>query len=151
MSEQTDHLRDLLRSKGLRLTSQRRLILDVLEQSETHLHAEAIHDRVKARDPDISLATVYRTLKVLKEVGIVQERILDRQGQKHQYEMAAKTHHHFTCLECGKVIEFESSLIEQESDDLAKRLDLDVVNMRVHLDGYCPDCKQVASTADQGL
>ena len=98
----------------------------------------------KERDPNISLATVYRTLKVLKEAGIVQERILDREGQKHYYEMAAKAHYHFTCLECDRVIEFESPLIEQASQELAQELDLEVVHTRVHLDGYCPDCRETA-------
>jgi Fe2+ or Zn2+ uptake regulation protein len=73
---------------------------------------------------------------------------LDREGQKHHYEVAAKAHYHFTCLECGQVIEFESPLIEQASDDLAEELGVEVVHTRVHLDGYCPDCKQNISTPE---
>lgn len=134
----------IFQATGRRLTSQRRLLLEVLTECHDHLDAEAIYALAKERDPNISLATVYRTLKVLKEVGIVQERMLDRERQKHYYEMAAEAHYHFACLSCGKVIEFESPLIEQASAELAERLHLDVVHMRIHLEGYCSDCKQKA-------
>jgi Fur family ferric uptake transcriptional regulator len=135
---------EIFQATGRRLTSQRLLLLEVLTECQDHLDAEAIYTLAKERDPNISLATVYRTLKVLKEEGIVQERLLDRERQKHHYEMAAQAHYHFTCLECGQVIEFESSLIEQACAELADRLNLDVVHARVHLEGYCTDCKQKA-------
>lgn len=137
----TEAMTQIFHATGRRLTSQRRLLLEVLTERDDHLDAEAIYALAKKRDPNISLATVYRTLKVLKEVGVVQERILDREGQRHHYELTTEAHYHFTCLKCGRVIEFESPLIEQASDELAKRLQLDVVHARVHLDGYCPDCR----------
>jgi Fe2+ or Zn2+ uptake regulation protein len=146
-----DGMTQIFHSTGRRLTSQRRLLLEVLSQCEDHLDAEEIYVLAKERDPNISLATVYRTLKVLKEAGIVQERMLDRERQRYHYEMAAKAHYHFTCLECERVIEFESPLIEQASDELANELGLEVVHMRVHLDGYCPDCKEKISVAEENL
>jgi Fe2+ or Zn2+ uptake regulation protein len=73
VSESSDHLRDALRAAGRRLTSQRRLILEVLEESDQHLDAEALYEQVKVRDPDVSLATIYRTLAVFKEVLREQE------------------------------------------------------------------------------
>ena len=136
-----ENVTQILHASGRRVTSQRRLLLDVLSECQEHLDAEAIYALAKERDPNISLATVYRTLKVLKEVGVVQERHLDHEGPKHHYEMAARAHYHFTCLECGQVIEFESALIEQACEELAERLDLDIVHTRVHLEGYCPGCK----------
>ena len=144
-----DGMTQIFQAAGRRLTSQRRLLLEVLTECEDHVDAEAIYALAKKRDPNISLATVYRTLKMLKEAGIVQERHLDREGQKHHYEMAAKAHYHFTCLECGQVIEFESPLIKQVSDDLAEELHVEVVHTRVNLDGYCPDCKQKSSTPEE--
>ena len=141
----TEGMTQILQATGRRMTSQRRLLLEVLAECDDHLDAEGIYVLAKERDPNISLATVYRTLKVLKEAGIVQERILDREGQKHYYELAARAHYHFTCLECGRVMEFESPLIEQATHELARELDLEVVHTRVHLDGYCPDCKQPPS------
>jgi Fur family ferric uptake transcriptional regulator len=137
----SEGITQILQASGRRLTSQRRLLLEILNECHGHLDAEAIYALAKERDSNISLATVYRTLKVLKEIGIVQERILDSEGQKRHYEMAAKAHYHFTCLECGRVIEFESPLIERASREVAGQLDLEIVHTRLHLDGYCPDCR----------
>ncbi|GAB4535686.1 MAG: transcriptional repressor [Anaerolineae bacterium] len=147
----TKGMTEIFHTTGRRLTSQRRLLLEVLTQCDEHLDAEGIYELAKDRDPNISLATVYRTLKVFKEVGIVQERMLDHEGQRHHYEVAAKAHYHFTCLGCGRVIEFESHLIEQASDELARELDLEVVHTRVHLDGYCTDCKGPVSVSEGEL
>lgn len=140
---------EIFQTTGRRLTSQRRLLLKVLAECEEHLDAEAIYELAKEQDPNISLATVYRTLKVLKEVGLVEERILDREGQKRQYEMTDRDHYHFTCLGCGQVIEFESPLIQEASAELAERLHLDVVQTRVHLDGYCADCQRKDPTPEE--
>jgi Fe2+ or Zn2+ uptake regulation protein len=140
----------IFQATGRRLTSQRRLLLEVLTECHDHLDAETIYDLAKRRDPNISLATVYRTLKVLKAEGIVQERMLAREGQKRHYEMAANAHYHFTCLECGQVIEFESALIEQACQQLAERLKLDVAHTRVNLDGHCSDCTQLVRMPEDG-
>jgi len=141
----TDGMTQIFHATGRRMTSQRRLLLEGLSECDAHVDAEGIYALATERDPNISLATVYRTLKVLEEAGIVQKRMLDREGQKHYYEMAAKAHYHFTCIECGRVIEFESPLIKQASHELAQELDLEVVHTRVHLDGYCPGCKETPS------
>jgi len=131
-----------LQATGRRLTSQRRLLLKVLAESRAHLDAEEIYALAKEKDPNISLATVYRTLNVLTEAGIVQERANIRDGQRHYYEVTDTIHYHFTCLGCQRVIEFEAPLIEQAIAELAERLNLDIVHTRVHADGYCPACQQ---------
>jgi Fe2+ or Zn2+ uptake regulation protein len=136
-----------LQATGRRLTTQRRLLLKVLAQSRAHLDAEEIYALAKEKDPNISLATVYRTLNVLTEAGIVQERANIRDGQRHYYEVTDTIHYHFTCLSCQRVIEFEAPLIEQAIAELAERLNLDIVHTRVHADGYCPACQQKMMTA----
>ncbi len=109
MNKQGDVLRNVFHRAGKRLTTQRRLIREVLEANEGHLDVEAIHDRVKIRDPNISLATVYRTLAVLKEMGRVEEHGL---GEDHGHYEAVhdRPHYHFACLGCGKAIEFDAPL-----------------------------------------
>ena len=104
MSDVEEHLQKALRSAGRRLTPQRRLILQVLEESSSHLDADALYEQVKARDPEVSLATVYRTLAVLREIGLVET---TRLGQDHgHYETVRDApHYHFTCLKCGEVID----------------------------------------------
>jgi Fe2+ or Zn2+ uptake regulation protein len=140
MIAQSDHLRDIFRAAGRRLTSQRRLILEVLRNSDKHLDAEALHDRVKAHNPDISLATIYRTLAVLKEMGLVEEH---RLGEEHcHYEQVQdEPHYHFTCLGCGKVIEFDAPLVAQIKRELNEREGVQVTNAHLHLSGYCAQCQ----------
>ena len=132
MSDLGERLQDALRLAGRRLTPQRRLILQVLEESDGHLDADALYDRVKARDPDVSLATVYRTLAVLREIGLVEE---CRLGEDHgHYEaVRAEPHYHFACLRCGKVIEFDTSLVAQ-----IEQLAVDRCCTDIHGNGIVP-------------
>jgi Fe2+ or Zn2+ uptake regulation protein len=138
--ESNDHLRATLRAAGRRLTSQRRLILEVLEESDEHLDAEALYAQVKVRDPDVSLATIYRTLAVLKEVGLVEEH---RLGEDHGHYEAAldEPHYHFTCLGCGEVIEFDAPLVVWIKQELSEREGVRVTSTHLHMSGYCARCQ----------
>ena len=117
-------------------------MLEVLENSEKHLDAEALHERVRVRNPNVSLATVYRTLTVLKEMGLVEEH---RLGQEHAHYEAAQDapHYHFVCLECGRVIEFESPLVKQAIQRFSQEQGLCVTDTHVRLSGYCPRCTEL--------
>ena len=143
MSDSGERLQDALRSAGRRLTPQRRLILQVLEESNGHLDADALYDRVKARDPDVSLATVYRTLAVLREIGLVEEH---RLGQNHGHYEAVRQepHYHFTCLRCGKVIEFDTPLVAQVEQELYEQEGVRVTSTHLHVSGYCAQCRDIA-------
>jgi len=140
MDEARDHLRDVFQVAGRRLTSQRRLIHDVLQESDEHLDAESLHDRVKVRDGGVGLATVYRTLAVLKEMGLVEEH---RLGEEHgHYEAVGDgPHYHFTCLGCGKVIEFDTPLVAQIQRELSERDGVSIIGTHLHLSGYCAECQ----------
>ena len=140
MSTEVDHLRDLFHGEGRRLTQQRRLVLEELAGSTQHLDVEALHDRVKARDPDISLATVYRTLNVLKEMGLVEERGL---GEGHSHYEAARSnpHYHFVCVRCGEVIEFDTPFVRQAAAQLAERHGVLITDAHLRLSGYCRACR----------
>jgi len=150
MNEPNDHLRDTFHAAGRRLTSQRRVILRVLEQSGTHLDAEALHDRVKLQDPGISLATVYRTLAALKEMGLVEEH---RLGEEHgHYEpVPERPHYHFTCLGCGRVLEFDTPLVAQVERELSEREGVRVVGAHLHLSGYCAQCQEQGDGQGGGM
>ncbi|MCK4722357.1 MAG: transcriptional repressor, partial [Dehalococcoidia bacterium] len=92
--------------KGQRITSQRRLLLDLLRQSEGHLDADELYRRAKEQEPRLSLSTVYRSLRLFKELGLIEERHFIE--EHHHYEARSETeHHHVVCRGCGKVIEFE--------------------------------------------
>jgi Fe2+ or Zn2+ uptake regulation protein len=135
-----DHLRDTFHAQGRRLTSQRRLILGVLEECDGHLDAEALFVQARARDPDISLATVYRTLAVLKEMGLVEEHSL---GEEHSHYEAVhgQPHYHFVCLGCGEVIEFDAPLTREIARDVSEQEGVCITNVRLHLSGYCARCQ----------
>jgi Fur family ferric uptake transcriptional regulator len=139
VSDLSDRLHDALRAIGGRLTPQRRLILQVLEASDEHLDAEALYDRVRARDPDVSLATVYRTLAILREIGLVEEH---RLGEDHAHFEAVRDepHYHFTCLRCGNVIEFDTDLVAQIEQSLHAQEGVRVVSSQLHIQGYCASC-----------
>jgi Fur family peroxide stress response transcriptional regulator len=143
MSDSGERLQDALRAAGRRLTPQRRLILQVLEESDLHLDAEALYDRVKARDPDVSLATVYRTLAVLREMGLVEEH---RLGEDHGHYEAVhqEPHYHFSCLRCGKVIEFDTPLVAQVEQALCEQEGVCVTSIHLHVSGYCAQCRDIA-------
>ena len=98
-----NRFRDTLRSSGRRMTPKRALVLDILEHSDAHLDAETIWHLARGRDQSLNLATIYRTLAVLKEMGLVDQRYFARAHKREMYETARKPeHYHFTCLDCGK-------------------------------------------------
>lgn len=140
MSEKKNHLRDIFRAAGRRLTPQRRLILAVLRESDEHLDAEALYDQAKIHDPNISLATVYRTLAVLKDMRLVEEHRLGEE-RGHYERVRDKPHYHFTCLSCGKVIEFDTPLVAQIQQELSEREGMCVTGAHLHLSGYCARCQ----------
>jgi Fe2+ or Zn2+ uptake regulation protein len=119
---------------------QRRLILDVLKDSEEHLEADAVHDRAKKQAPGLSLATVYRTLALLKEMGLVEEHRLG-EGHSHYEAMQEEPHYHFTCQCCDKVIEFDTSLVAEINHELSEREGIQVTTAHLHLTGYCRECQ----------
>jgi len=140
MAESRDLLRDAFRQAGRRLTPQRCLILDILKDSEEHLDAEAVHDRAKRRAPDISLATVYRALSLLGEMGFVEEHRLG-EGHSHYEAVHEEPHYHFTCLRCGKVIEFDAPLISRIKREISEQEGMEITKAHLHLVGYCQECR----------
>ncbi|WP_347310232.1 Fur family transcriptional regulator [Defluviimonas sp. SAOS-178_SWC] len=121
-------------TKGLRMTEQRRVIAQVLEESEDHPDAEVLYTRACAIDPKISLATVYRTLKLFDEAGILDK--LEFGDGRARYEDAERAHHdHLIDLTTGAVIEFVDAEIEALQDRIAKRLGYRLKGHRLELFG----------------
>ncbi len=121
-------------SKGLRITEQRRVIAQVLSQIDDHPDVDSLHRRVVAIDPRISIATVYRTVKLFEEAGI-----LDRhefQGGRSRYEMVQDEHHdHLINVETGEVVEFHDPELEALQARIAARLGYRLVDHRMELYG----------------
>jgi Fur family ferric uptake transcriptional regulator len=120
--------------KGLRMTGQRRVIAKVLEDADDHPDVEEMYNRASAIDDNISIATVYRTVKLLEETGII-ERHEFRDGRA-RYEIVADNHHdHLIDLKTGNVIEFESEEIEALQEKIARKLGYKLVDHRLELYG----------------
>ncbi len=135
---------DALRSAGKRVTAERRLLIRIIGNN-SHLDANQIYLQAKKEDPKINLSTVYRTVKVFSELGLVDSSDLG-QGHDH-YELSLKNHYHCICLGCGKVIEIPAFLPLAK---VGKEYNFDVVAGKVELFGYCEECqkKRAASTND---
>jgi Fur family ferric uptake transcriptional regulator len=130
-----------LRKSGKRVTSQRALILDIIQKGRGHLGADEIYLRARAVQPRISLSTVYRTLKAFKEPGLIEELHFD--DSHHHYEIKpARKHHHLVCLGCGKIVEFQYSLARQLKRSVPEFEDFEIVDAELHLTGYCPQCRR---------
>ncbi|MBN1953936.1 MAG: transcriptional repressor [Anaerolineae bacterium] len=136
-----NHWIETLQAHGYRLTRQRRLIIKILEESHEHLDAETLYDRVRACDESIGLATVYRTLSLLKQVGLVEEH---RLGAEHShFEATPETpHYHFTCRHCGRVIEFAAPEVLNVARELSAREGLHVTDVHLFLSGCCARCQK---------
>ncbi len=127
--------------KGQRVTSQRRLLLDILRRSEGHLDADELYRLAKEREPRLSLSTVYRALSLFKELGLVEERHFAE--EHHHYEVKReREHHHLICLGCGKVIEFEYPLTKRMKEDVSRQCGFEILNASVSLEGYCERCRE---------
>jgi Fur family ferric uptake transcriptional regulator len=121
-------------ARGLRMTEQRRTIAAVLSDSDDHPDVEELHRRSAARDPNISLATVYRTVKLLEEQGILDR--LDFGDGRARYEDAERDHHdHLIDMNSGDVIEFVDREIEALQRRVAERLGYELIGHRLELYG----------------
>ena len=119
---------------GLRVTGQRRIVAEVLEAADDHPDVETIHARAAARDPGISVATVYRTVKLFEESGLLERREFG--DGRARYEDAERDHHdHLIDMQTGEVIEFVDPEIEALQERIARRLGYDLKGHRLELFG----------------
>ena len=136
-------IQDSLRERGVRLTRQRRLLLDLIDNSGLHLDAESLYQMAKEKDPKLNRVTVYRTLKLLKEGGLVDELDLAHfEGEKHYYETRLKQEHaHIICLRCGKVEEFFGEPLQKLRRQVESHFGFQIVLARTEVGGYCSHCQ----------
>ena len=136
-------LRTALESRGVRLTRQRCALLEVMDQAEQHLTADAILERAQKIDPRVHRVTVYRTLEMLKKRGLLDELdLLHIHGHGHYYEShGPRDHIHVACLRCGKVREVESELFEQLKRQIAQDTGIKITVSRAEIGGYCESCR----------
>lgn len=139
-------LRDHVLRNKLKSSTRRELILETLATAGRHVTAEELLRDVRVRDPRIGAATVYRTLRVLQDSGIVAERHFE--GGASRFELLGDDHHdHLICTVCGTIVEFEDDLIEQEQKRVAVAYGYELLMHRHELYGICPKCRAGNATS----
>jgi len=131
----------VIRDLGLKVTSQRLLILEIVRNGASHFTAQDVFEKVAARNPDIGFATVYRFLRTLSEHNYVSE--VRMGGMPARYEWAGKRHHdHLTCVSCARIVEFENSEIESLQERVAKQFGFVLTDHVLELYGVCQECRR---------
>jgi Fur family ferric uptake transcriptional regulator len=129
-----DRIEKLCVEKGMRMTEQRRVIARIVSESHDHPDVEELHRRAAAVDPHISIATVYRTVRLFEESGILERH--DFRDGRSRYEEVPETHHdHLIDMKSGKVIEFVEPEIERLQQEIARKLGYKLVDHRLELYG----------------
>ncbi len=131
---------NVFKEKGLRLTPQRRLIIDLIHDNEDRLTAEEIINHVQARMPGINKSTVYRTLELLERAGCVYKTELDSQSIYHHPEEGH--HHHLVCTRCGKTVDCEEALFAPVERSLEENFDFNVRFEHMVISGLCKECRK---------
>jgi Fe2+ or Zn2+ uptake regulation protein len=131
--------------QGHPLTNQRRLLLELLRDAEGHVDAKELYRRAGARDESISPATVYRSLNLFKELGLVDEM---RLGKIRCYYEAKQSpeHQHLICQGCGKVMEFQNPYFRKLIEAVRREHGFKVTKAELYLEGYCPECEKKEKT-----
>ena len=132
-----------LKRRGIRLTRQRQILLELIDKSGKHLDAESLFLLAQEKDPKLNRVTVYRTLKMLKLGGLVDELdLMHYGGDQHYYETRMKQEHaHVICLRCGKVEEFFGDLLQKLRRQIESHFGFQIVLARTEIGGYCSHCQ----------
>ena len=129
-----------LRHHGLRSTEQRRRILEVFFATTSHVSIEELLAEVRHREPGISYATVYRTLRLLAQCGVATEHQFADGLSRYEVADHRGHHDHLICVDCGRIVEFEDPQIEERQRELARRHDFEVLGHKHELYGRCRTC-----------
>jgi Fur family ferric uptake transcriptional regulator len=141
--------KEIFKEKGLRWTLPREMVLDVLSKTSGHLSGEDIYMSIHQKCNAVGLATVYRTLELLTDIGIVRK--FEFGDGKSRYELVENKmkghHHHLVCIRCGKVIDYnefidkDKDFIEELEKELSKKYKFQITSHEVYFYGLCQDCQ----------
>ena len=136
-----------LAARRVRITVQRRLLVGIIQDSLRHLDAATLLEIAKKQDPDIDRATVYRTIALLKDRGLIDELdLMHIEGEKHYYEAKTNRDHcHMACFRCGAIMEYASSSLEKLKEEMVKQSGFQIRVVRMEVGGFCKRCRKAAS------
>ena len=147
-----EKVKDLLREKGLKVTSQRLMVLNILSaHGDEHLTVEEIYDLAIEESPEIGLATIYRTVQVLLELHVIEKVTFDDGFARYELNGeetgSGHRHHHAICTQCGKVYSLETDLLDTLEKQVFESLGFEVTDHEVKLYGLCSACRRKAQNA----
>jgi Fur family transcriptional regulator, ferric uptake regulator len=133
--------------RGVRMTAQRRLLVSIIQDSSRHLDAAALLKVARQKVSDIDRATVYRTIALLKTLGLIDELdLMHIEGEKHYYEAKTNRDHcHMACFRCGAIMEYASSSFEKLKQEIAKQSGFQIRVVRLEVGGLCKRCRKAAT------
>ncbi|MFX3623302.1 MAG: peroxide-responsive transcriptional repressor PerR [Ectobacillus sp.] len=138
VKEELKEALELLKGTGVRMTPQRHAILEYLVESMSHPTADEIYKALEGKFPNMSVATVYNNLRVFKEVGLVKE--LTYGDASSRFDYVTSHHYHVICEECGKIVDFPYTGLEEIEQKAAEQTGFFIRSHRLELYGLCPDC-----------
>lgn len=148
MSISKEKFKEMLKEKGLKVTNQRLLVLEVLaDQRDRHMTAEDIYELVKEDYPEIGLATIYRTLQLLLEMQLVDRINLDDGCVRYEIGEFCDGenkhhHHHLICRTCGKVLPFKDDLLDELEAHIEEAMGFHVLDHELKFYGQCKECRE---------
>ncbi|HEX3744228.1 MAG TPA: Fur family transcriptional regulator [Bryobacteraceae bacterium] len=142
-------LLDELSSRGIRLTAQRRALVEVIQEAHQHLDAASLLQLARQRIPGVDRATVYRTIDLLKKLRLIDELdLMHLEGEKHYYEASTtRDHLHLACFSCGRIEEFTSPVFEHLKAEITAQSGFEIRVIRLEAGGCCRACRTSSPTA----
>lgn len=145
MNDIIEELKAKLKDTGFKITPQRRAIIEILiENNNSHLSSEEIYDKVRNNCPEIGLATVYRTMQLLDEIGAISKLNLDDGCIRYELNLTDENehnHHHLICKNCGKIIEVREDLLENIEKIVENTYEFKIYDHDLKFYGLCKECK----------
>ena len=146
MMYKSDYLNKALGDNGYKVTAQRSMVFEILdENSDKHLSSEDVYELVKLKNPHMGIATIYRTLQLFEEIGLVIKHNFDDGCSRYQIipqdSNEVHQHHHLLCKKCGKIIEVKEDLMNTLEDMIEKQYNFEIINHVVIFTGICSQCR----------
>lgn len=143
---ESDYLIKTLSDNGYKTTTQRSLVYDILtENKDQHLSTEEVYDLIKNKNPKMGIATIYRTLQLFEEIGLVYKHNFDDGCSRYEIlspnSNEVHQHHHLLCKKCGKIIEVKEDLMNSLEEIIEKQYNFEILNHVVKFTGICNQCR----------
>jgi Fur family transcriptional regulator, peroxide stress response regulator len=145
--ERLEQMTRVLREKGCRLTPQRLALLKIIARGEGHPSAERIYELIKTDFPTTSLATIYNTLNLLKDMGEVLELNFDNLGSRYDGNKPYP-HPHVICVKCGQILDSEFTAMAGVSLEMAQKTGFKITHYQLNFFGLCPECQRQGKAAE---